>query len=399
MNADDPAVSLTKPPVAVEDNDLLLPGFVTERISPARSTAVAARVGIFLGVSITMCFVTGLISHWIQHPPPWFWWPANPVWLYRLTQGAHVVSGVVAIPLLLVKLWAVFPRLFARPLIGNPLRLLERGSIAVLVGSIIFQLVTGLFNTAQFYPWKFFFTTTHYAMAYVSFGALAVHLAVKLPVVRSALARPSAETVSAPKEPGAVSRRGVFVAATAAAVVAGVAIAGQSVPLLRRVSVLAPRSGEGPQGLPVNRTADQANVIAEATAEEYRLEVGVGEAKRGFTRAELAALPQTEAEVPLACVEGWSASAHWSGIRLRDLLAAVGEYRGGDVEFRSLERSGLYRRSVLPQTHVVDADTLVALRLNGAELDLDHGYPCRLIAPTRPGVLQTKWLSAIEVLT
>ncbi|WP_081877080.1 molybdopterin-dependent oxidoreductase [Nocardia rhamnosiphila] len=402
MKEPDRAAPAAEPPVEREQSSpepgLLLPRVVTDRISPARSAAVASRVGIALGVAVAICFLTGLISHWVQHPPAWFWWPANPVWLYRLTQGAHVVSGVVAIPLLLVKLWAVFPRLFARPLIGNPLHLLERGSIAVLVGSMIFQLITGLFNTAQFYPWKFFFTTTHYAMAFVSVGALAVHLAVKLPVVRAALARPdSGSEKPPPDEAGIAARRSVLVAAGAAAVVAGVAIAGQSVPLLRRISVLAPRSGEGPQGLPVNRTANQAGVLELAQDAGYRLEVIVGDRTRRFTYAELVALPQTEAEVPLACVEGWSVSAQWSGIRVRDLLAAVGDYRGGDVEFRSLEPSGIYNRSLLPQTHVVDASTLVALRLNGEELDLDHGYPCRLIAPTRPGVLQTKWLSAIEV--
>ncbi|WP_371320659.1 molybdopterin-dependent oxidoreductase [Saccharothrix yanglingensis] len=25
-------------------------------------------------------------------------------------------------------------------------------------------------------------------------------------------------------------------------------------------------------------------------------------------------------------------------------------------------------------------------------MPLDHGYPCRIIAPGRPGVLQTKWV-------
>jgi DMSO/TMAO reductase YedYZ molybdopterin-dependent catalytic subunit len=28
---------------------------------------------------------------------------------------------------------------------------------------------------------------------------------------------------------------------------------------------------------------------------------------------------------------------------------------------------------------------------------VDHGYPVRLIAPDRAGVLQTKWLTRIEV--
>ena len=46
-----------------------------------------------------------------------------------------------------------------------------------------------------------------------------------------------------------------------------------------------------------------------------------------------------------------------------------------------------------------DPRTLVALELNGEPLSIDHGYPARMIAPGRPGVLQTKWLSSIEVLS
>lgn len=34
----------------------------------------------------------------------------------------------------------------------------------------------------------------------------------------------------------------------------------------------------------------------------------------------------------------------------------------------------------------------------GEDLHIDHGYPCRLIAASRPGVTQTKWLSSLEVL-
>ncbi|MBF6329618.1 molybdopterin-dependent oxidoreductase [Nocardia transvalensis] len=369
-----------------------LPTRITRRLSAARGPDVAARVGIALGIAVILCFLTGLLSHWIQHPPGWFVWPAHPVWLYRVTQGTHVISGVVAIPLLLVKLWSVYPRLFARPLIGNPLRWLERGSVALLVGSVTVQLVTGLFNIAQYYPWRFFFTTTHYAMAYVAAGALAVHLAVKLPVVRAVLTRPSSDR----GENTGLSRRVVLVAAGAGALVAGLSMAGQTVPYLRWLAVLAPRSGQGPQGVPINRTAADAGVAEQARAADYELTVTCGGRSRGLSRADLESLPQTEVELPIACVEGWSASARWSGVRLRDLLAAVGDYRGGDVGFTSLERGGLYRRSVLPQRHVVDDATLIALRINGADLNLDHGYPCRLIAPNRPGVLQTKWLSSIE---
>jgi DMSO/TMAO reductase YedYZ molybdopterin-dependent catalytic subunit len=40
---------------------------------------------------------------------------------------------------------------------------------------------------------------------------------------------------------------------------------------------------------------------------------------------------------------------------------------------------------------------LLATHLNGDRLSLDHGYPLRLIAPDRSGVLQTKWLNRVEI--
>jgi len=50
------------------------------------------------------------------------------------------------------------------------------------------------------------------------------------------------------------------------------------------------------------------------------------------------------------------------------------------------------------QSYFADDDrTLLALQLHGEDLHLDHGYPCRLIAPNRPGVLQTKWLASVDV--
>lgn len=366
-------------------------------MSYLRAPAVAARVGVALGVAIALCFATGLISHLIQHPPNWFYFPSRPVWLYRVTQGTHVISGVAAIPLVLVKLWAVYPNLFKRPLIGSPLRALERGSIAALVGAVIFELTTGLLNIAQFYPWKFFFPALHYAVAWVVVGSVLVHIAVKLPVIREALARP-ADDPKAERPEGQVSRRMVLGAAWVSATVAAVAVAGQTIPYLRKVSLFAPRSGDGPQGLPVNRTAAAAGVAPTATAADYRLTVVAGGRETMFSYSDLAAMRRSDAYLPIACVEGWSAMASWNGVRLVDLLDRVGAGRSHDVRFVSLEKSGLYSSSVLPANFCADSLTLLALALNGEQLSLDHGYPCRLIAPNRPGVLQTKWVERIEVL-
>lgn len=364
--------------------------------SRLRGVAVTARIGAVLGIAVVVCFVTGLLSHLIQHPPSWFWWPTRPVWLYRMTQGLHVATGIAAIPLLIVKLWSVWPRLFARPVVGNAVRLLERGSILVLVAAMIFQLSTGLVNIAQWYVFDFFFTTSHYAMSWVAFGAVLVHVGVKLPVIRDALGAP-VDDVAAGGSIGP-TRRTVLVGAGLAAVLATVVTAGQTVPWLRRVSVLSPRSGEGPQGVPINRSAFAAGVLRSARSPDYRLTVVNGATERTYTLAELAALPQATHDLPIACVEGWSANARWTGVVLADLVAAVGGASDADVRLSSLERPGPYSRTTLPALHARDSMTLIALRLNGEVLDIDHGYPCRLIAPSRPGVLQTKWLTRIEVL-
>ena len=364
------------------------------RAESLRGTAITVRVGLWLGVAVTVCMVTGLLSHFIQHPQPWFFWPTRPVWLYRLTQGLHVASGVAAIPLLVVKLWSVWPKLFERPLIGGVTRQLERLSILVLMAAMLFQLSTGLLNIAQWYAFEFFFTTSHYAMSYVVYGAVLVHVAVKLPVIRRALGEP----VDFVAPDGGPSRRAVLRGTWLAVGLATVVTVGQTVPLLRRVSVLAPRTGEGPQGLPVNRSAVAAGVIRAARSPQYRLTVRSASTTTSFTVDELGALPQTTHRLPIACVEGWSADAEWTGVVLSRLVEAVGGDPDSDVRLISLEGPGPYSRTVLPARHARDAMTLIALRLNGETLDLDHGYPCRLIAPSRPGVLQTKWLSRIEVI-
>lgn len=364
--------------------------------TPLRGTAITVRVGIALGVAVAVCFITGLISHFIQHPQSWFYWPTRPVWLYRLTQGLHIITGIAAIPLLVVKLWSVYPKLFERPIIGGLARQLERASILVLMASMLFQFSTGLLNIAKWYAFDFFFTTSHYAMAYVAAGAVLVHIAVKLPVIRRALGEPLEEVPTGELRRGP-TRRTVLAGTGIAAALATVLTAGQTVPWLRKVSFLAPRSGDGPQGMPVNRTAREAGVLDSAQSEDYRLTVANGATQKTFTLADLAAMPQSTQRLPIACVEGWSASADWSGVVLATLVEAVGGSPESDVRMISLE-SGPYARTTLPAPHARDPQTLIALTINGETLNLDHGYPCRLIAPSRPGVLQTKWLSRIEVV-
>ncbi|WP_240770143.1 molybdopterin-dependent oxidoreductase [Nocardioides sp. GY 10127] len=371
--------------------------------SRLRSPAVAARVGVALGCCFGLAFVTGLISHYAQLPDPPVPFPTSPSWGYRLTQGLHVASGTAAVPLLLVKLWSVLPRLFAalpRGLGQVVLVGAERAAVGLLVASAIFMLATGLLNVSQWYPWQFSFRSAHYAVAWVAIGALLVHVAVKLPVVRAALGSDVDDAGldrSSATAQGALSRRGLLRVTWLAAGLAVLATAGGTVPLLRRVSVLAVRTGEGPQGVPINRTASAAAVDVAATGEAYRLDVVRGDRVVSLSRADLEALPQVEQSLPIACVEGWSAQATWTGVPVRDLLDLVAAPAGSAVVVSSLQQRGGYATTRLPGNFADDPRTLLALGLSGEPLSLDHGFPARVIAPDRPGVLQTKWVHRLEV--
>ena len=94
-----------------------------------------------------------------------------PSWLYRLTQGLHVGLGLVLIPVVLAKLWSVVPRLFAWPPARSVAQVLERLSLLLLVGGILFEIVTGVLNIQYDYIFGFSFYTGHYFGAWVFIAA------------------------------------------------------------------------------------------------------------------------------------------------------------------------------------------------------------------------------------
>lgn len=385
--------------------------FVTPGVprSTLHDPKTAAVLGIALGVTFTVCFGTGVLSHLIQYPPDWFSWPARPAGLYRIIQGLHVITGFVSIPILLAKLWVVFPKLFEWPPFTGVVHLAERLSLLPLVGGGLFMLMSGTANVARWYPWSFFFPAAHYWVAWVTFGALLIHLGAKGAIVRAEVGRGSGKSKPAASNEGLdaeadrelVGQRRRFlggVAATGGLVV--LAVAGNTVRPLSRVSVLAQRRpGTGPQNIPINKSAVGAGVVDVARDPAYRLVVeGRVERTLELSLAELMALPQRTAVLPIACVEGWSSSGTWTGVSVRDLLELAGAETGRTIGVESMQNGGLYRRAELNHQQAADRDTLLALSLNGEPLHIDHGFPVRLIGPNRPGVQQTKWVNRLEVL-
>lgn len=362
--------------------------------SRLRSPRLTSQLGLMLGTAFAICLVTGYVSHAIQHPPAWFFWPSRPVNLYRVTQGVHVATGIAIVPLLGAKIWSVYPKLFRWPPARDLAQGLERLSTAVLVAAAGFQVLTGVINIARWYaPMGFFFTVAHFWTAWIAAGAILVHIGVKLPIIRRAL---TAKVRPMPAGDG-WTRRGFLATVGAAVGVLTVATVGQTVRPLAGVSALAPRDPRvGVQGVPVNGPPDDV-VRERALDSAYQLEIVGPSGTRRLALADLQRLPHHTASLPITCVEGWSADAVWTGVRLRDLMALVGWRPGDPVTVESLQRNNPYRVSTVEPPHAQDELTLVALMLHGEPLHIDHGYPARLIAPNRPGVLQTKWLGRITV--
>jgi DMSO/TMAO reductase YedYZ molybdopterin-dependent catalytic subunit len=101
------------------------------------------------------------------------------------------------------------------------------------------------------------------------------------------------------------------------------------------------------------------------------------------------------AELPIACVEGWSTTQSWTGVRLSELARLAGVDEPGEVDVRSMQPGGSLDRSTLGRGQVMHPQALLALRVNGADLSLDHGYPARIIVPALPGVKCTKWVGKL----
>jgi DMSO/TMAO reductase YedYZ molybdopterin-dependent catalytic subunit len=378
--------------------------------SPLRDERLAAILGTALGILFSTCFLTGLYSHLQQHPQSWLPIPTRPSGLYRLTQSIHVACGIASVPVLFVKLWMVWPRLVSFPPIKSLAHLVERLGLVPLVAGGIYMVFSGVANIAQWYPWRFSFTATHFWMAWVTIGALVAHVGAKWAVTRRSLTRPSRRPALSAADPvlgttaaGAgtgLSRRGLLLTVAGASAALTVTTVGQSFSPLRRLALLAPRDpGVGPQARAVNRGAANAGVVELARSPDYRLVVsGRVRDPLSLDLATFEALPARTAHLPIACVEGWNYAASWRGVAVGDLLAMAGAEPNRTVRVVSLEPSGAYRTSTLNPGQANDRSTLLATHLDGERLALDHGYPCRLIGPNRAGVLQTKWVARLEVL-
>ena len=383
--------------------------------SPIRGTWLASILSTALLPLILITAITGFASHisyeselgrnetFARDPftrllDRTFDWPAAD-WLFAVNQGLHVVCGLLLFPVLLAKLWTVIPKLFEWPPVRSVAHALERLGLALLVGGSLFVLATGIINVQYWYPWNFAFVPAHYYGAIVFLAGLAAHVAGKLPTIRRAFREDGVVAPLREKEApegGTITRRGALAVVGGGSLVLASQGLGQSVGgPLRSISLLAPRGeGSAPEGdFPINKTAARARVTPEMVGSDYRLEVN----GRSFSRDDLLGMPQTSATLPIACVEGWTATREWTGVQLRELARLAGVDDPRELFVESLQPSGGFRQVTLNRAQSTDARSLLALKVSGEDLSLDHGFPARLIIPGAPGVHNTKWVQSVEV--
>ncbi|MFF5011552.1 molybdopterin-dependent oxidoreductase [Streptomyces phaeochromogenes] len=403
--------------------------------SPVRGPWFTSVLGVVLLAGITVLFVTGFLSYAAYNPglspvndktPDkgllgfyLFPWPTDPHWLYRLNQGVHVTLGITLVPVLLAKLWSVVPRLFQLPPARSLAHALERISLLLLVGGVLFEFVTGVLNVQLDYLFPGSFYPLHFYGAWVFFAGFVVHAVLKTPAAVRNLRRlreerageagsreDPAEAVPSLVSPNpaapTTSRRGALGLVGGGSLLLFGTTAGQNFDgPLRRTALLAPHGGadpgSGPGGFQINKTAASRGISAAETREDvWRLVLTGPSGTVRLSRAELLELPLHSSALPIACVEGWSTGDQWwRGVRLRELAHLVGYDAdlAPDVMVESLQRHGAFRRAALRSNQVRDPRSLLALDVNGEPLTPDHGYPARIIVPAAPGVLNTKWVA------
>ena len=129
---------------------------------------------------------------------------------------------------------------------------------------------------------------------------------------------------------------------------------------------------------------------------DWRLAVdGLVDRPSSFSLAELRQYPSSSQITHLACEEGWSFIAEWTGIPPSHVLNLVEVLpQAKYAVYFSLDQGWWDSMDMAEAWH---PQTLLAYRMNGQELPTGHGAPVRLRVPRQLGYKNVKHLSRITI--
>jgi DMSO/TMAO reductase YedYZ molybdopterin-dependent catalytic subunit len=129
---------------------------------------------------------------------------------------------------------------------------------------------------------------------------------------------------------------------------------------------------------------------------DWRLDVdGMVARPASFSLAEIKSFPASSQITHIACEEGWSYIAEWTGVPLSHILNLVGTLpQARYVVYRSIEADWW---DSLDMADALHPQTLVAHRMNGGELPVPFGGPLRLRVPRQLGYKNVKFLNRLTL--
>jgi DMSO/TMAO reductase YedYZ molybdopterin-dependent catalytic subunit len=168
--------------------------------------------------------------------------------------------------------------------------------------------------------------------------------------------------------------------------------------LFRHTSMdVAGRNVPNTGAIPVYYIAPTVPIWNTAVSGPWTLEVsGLVERPVTLSLADLQRLPSVTQRVNHYCVEGWTAVAQWTGVRLRELARMVGARPEAHyVDFQSFDNDYHESWDIESATH---PQTLIAYGMDGALLGPAHGGPARVYSPVKLGYKNTKYLTKVVFL-
>ena len=136
--------------------------------------------------------------------------------------------------------------------------------------------------------------------------------------------------------------------------------------------------------------------LQERAFADWRLAVdGMVSRPASFSLAELKSFPARSQITHLACEEGWSYIAEWTGAPLSHVLDLVGTLpQARYVVYRSFQPDWWDSIDMADALH---PQTLVTYGMNGGELPVGNGGPLRLRVPRQLGYKNVKYITRLTL--
>lgn len=153
---------------------------------------------------------------------------------------------------------------------------------------------------------------------------------------------------------------------------------------------------EKPFANEVDPLGDEFNRLQTANFVDWKLTVdGMAARPTAFSLAEIRSYPISTQVTMIGCEEGWTYIAEWAGVPLSYILDRVGALpQVRYVVYRSFQK-GWWES--IDMTDALHPQTVVAHRMNGADLPVPFGGPLRLRVPRQLGYKNIKYLTHLTL--